>query len=907
MKAKLILIIMAGILFLSANISAQDPNFHLYLCFGQSNMEGHTKPEAQDSLNINPRFQVMSTLDCPDAGRKKGEWSVAVPPLCRCHTGLSPVDYFGRTMVANLPQNIRVGVINVSIGGCKIELFDKDNFQSYIETAPDWMLNMLKAYDNNPYGRLVEMAKLAQKSGVIKGILLHQGESNTGDTIWPAKVKIVYDNLMKDLNLKPEDVPLLAGELMSWDQGGACASMNKIIATLPHTIPNAYVIPSAGCFGLPDRLHFTAEGYRMLGKRYAKQMLAVMKGAPKGFDTPRDGISRGKIDTVEYVSKTVGSNRRALIYTPPGYSKSKKYPVLYLLHGIGGDEKEWFTHGQPQVVLDNLYADKKIQPMIVVLPNGRAMQDDRATGNMMAPDKVEAFATFEKDLLNDLIPFVEQHYPVIKNRENRALAGLSMGGGQSLNFGLGNLDKFAWVGGFSSAPNTKTPQELIPDPKRAEKELKLLWVSCGDKDGLIPFSTRIHEYLESTRVPYIYQVIPDGYHDFKVWKQNLYQFAQVLFKPVDQSVIEKYSFIPDDGRPKGGVPASTNIPGIQYPEILPDNRVFFRVKAQDSRRVQVDLGKKYDMNREDDGFWTVTTEPVVEGFHYYSILLDGTAICDPGSQTFYGMGRMASGIDIPEKGVDYYSVKNVPHGQIRQFRYYSEVTRSWRRAFVYTPPGYDTQTSERYPVLYLQHGGGEDETGWPNQGKVDLIIDNLIAEGKAKPMLVVMDRGYAVDPTATDAQGRGMFQNKTLEDVFMKEIIPAVDKNFRTIPDRDHRAMAGLSMGGFQTFQITLSNLDQFAYLGGFSGAGRMQEGEDFLKLYDGVWSDVNAFNQKVKVMYLSIGTDEPERMYRTVNNFHKELEKAGIRHIYSESEGTSHEWLTWRRSLHEFAPLLFK
>src|SRR5665811_2268654 len=207
--------------------------------------------------------------------------------------------------------------------------------------------------------------------------------------------------------------------------------------------------------------------------------------APTGFDIALAGIPHGKIDTINYNSKTVGNVRKAVIYTPPGFSKVKKYPVLYLLHGIGGDEKEWLNGGQPQVILDNLYADNKIEPMIVVMPNGRAMKDDRATGNIMAPDKVQAFADFEKDLLNDLIPFIEKKYPVIKDSEHRAIAGLSMGGGQSLNFGLGNLDKFAWVGGFSSAPNTKKPEELVPDPTKTKEQLKLLWISCGDKDGLM--------------------------------------------------------------------------------------------------------------------------------------------------------------------------------------------------------------------------------------------------------------------------------------------------------------------------------------------------------------------------------------------------------------------------------------
>ena len=268
------------------------------------------------------------------------------------------------------------------------------------------------------------------------------------------------------------------------------------------------------------------------------------KNIPDSYDVLRKDILQGKIDTIEYPSATVGTNRRALVYTPPGYSKNKNYPVLYLLHGIGGDEKEWFTNGQPQVILDNLYADKKIVPMIVVLPNGRAMKDDRATGDIFDKDKVEAFSVFEKDLIGDLIPFIEKNYSAISNREDRAIAGLSMGGGQSLNFGLGNLDKFAWIGGFSSAPNTKEPQLLVPNPTEAKEKLKLLWISCGDQDNLINFSKRTHDYLTANQVPHVYQVIPGGYHDFKVWKQNLYMFSQLIFKPVTLQLIEEYSNIP---------------------------------------------------------------------------------------------------------------------------------------------------------------------------------------------------------------------------------------------------------------------------------------------------------------------------------------------------------------------------
>jgi hypothetical protein len=275
MKIRLVSFVIAGLLLLNLNSSAQDKNFYIFVCFGQSNMEGNARIEPQDTT-VDSRFKVLEAVDCPDLGRTKGHWYTAVPPLCRCHTGLTPADYFGRTLVANLPDSIKVGVINVSVAGCKIELFDKDNFQTYAATAPSWMTNIIKEYEGNPYATLLEMAKIAQKDGVIKGILLHQGESNTNDSIWPQKVKVIYDNLLKDLDLKPNSVPLLAGEVVNADQGGVCASMNTIIATLPQTIPNSYVISSSNCPDGRDNLHFSAEGYRMFGKRYGVRMLSLL-------------------------------------------------------------------------------------------------------------------------------------------------------------------------------------------------------------------------------------------------------------------------------------------------------------------------------------------------------------------------------------------------------------------------------------------------------------------------------------------------------------------------------------------------------------------------------------------------------------------------------------------------------
>ncbi|MBB6239583.1 hypothetical protein HDC90_004241 [Pedobacter sp. AK013] len=271
-----IALLLASLLCNSEKSYAQGPKLYVFLSFGQSNMEGNAPFEPQDTT-VDNRFSVLQAVDCVELGRKKGNWYTAKPPLCRCKTGLTPMDYFGRTLLDSLPKDVRIGIINVAIGGCKIELFDKDNYQTYTATAPEWMKSALDAYGGNPYGRLVELAKIAQQSGIIKGILLHQGESNTGDQEWPKKVKVVYEHLIRDLNLNPTSTPLLAGEVVHADQGGTCASMNKIIATLPTIISNAHIISSAGCTAAADHLHFNAQGYRMLGERYAKTMLSLLK------------------------------------------------------------------------------------------------------------------------------------------------------------------------------------------------------------------------------------------------------------------------------------------------------------------------------------------------------------------------------------------------------------------------------------------------------------------------------------------------------------------------------------------------------------------------------------------------------------------------------------------------------
>jgi enterochelin esterase-like enzyme len=355
--------------------------------------------------------------------------------------------------------------------------------------------------------------------------------------------------------------------------------------------------------------------------------------------------------------------------------------------------------------------------------------------------------------------------------------------------------------------------------------------------------------------------------------------------------------------PNDSKPATSNIPGREYPRIDKDLRATFRVEAPEAQKVQLDLGKKYDMVKGDDGAWMVTTDPLVPGFHYYYLLIDGFSVSDPSSESFFGVGKMSSGIEVPSKGEDFYKPKNVPHGEVRQRWYYSKVTNAWRRCFVYTPPDYDTNKNTHYPVLYLQHGGGEDERGWVTQGCVNFIMDNLIAEGKAKPMIIVMDNGNARSP------GEGFLASDTFEKIMINETIPMIDAIYRTLTDRENRAMAGLSMGGLQTFNITMNNLDKFAWIGGFSGTsvGPSVEPFDAKTIHNGVMADADAFNKKVRLVWLGIGTAERELFYNSVKKFNDTLRDAGIKTVFFESPGTAHEWQTWRRSLYDFAPRLFK
>ncbi len=411
-------------------------------------------------------------------------------------------------------------------------------------------------------------------------------------------------------------------------------------------------------------------------------------------------------------------------------------------------------------------------------------------------------------------------------------------------------------------------------------------------------------------------------------------------------------------------PISYVSPGQKYPQLNSERRAKFRIEAPTATEVAVSLGRPLTVTKGEDGAWFVITSPLVEGFHYYQIIVDGARAADPNTRTFFGSSRWMSGIDVPSDDQDFFATKDVPHGVVREQTYYSTVTKQWRRCFVYTPPDYDTNQSARYPVLYLQHGAGEDETAWSVQGRAGSILDNLIAEGKSKPMLIVMDNGGGsglfatprpgrggppgnnlVAPNATAASpnapvaavpaanvvsaapapapnappapapgagpggpggpgpggGRPAFNFTEFENVMLKDIIPLIDAKYRTIADREHRGMAGLSMGGMQTRGIGLAHLDTFSHIGIFSG-GTLGDP----KAEKSLLANADEFNHRVKVAFISYG--EAENGAKTLKEYCDSLTTAGLKNIhYYVSPRTAHEFLSWRRSLHEFAPLLFR
>lgn len=548
--------------------------------------------------------------------------------------------------------------------------------------------------------------------------------------------------------------------------------------------------------------------------------------APEGFNTPRDGTERGRVETVEYDSKTVGIKRKMLVYTPPGYSKDAAYPVLYLLHGLGADETMWVKACQANVILDNLYAEKKAVPMIVVMPNGRASADP-PPANPFEGNPFEPYAVFEADLLKDVIPFIESHYAVRADREHRAIAGLSMGGGQALNFGLGNLSTFAWVGGFSSAPNTKPARELIADPAAANKQLRFLWVSCGDQDGLMNISQSFQRGLAEMKVSHIWHVDSGG-HTVPVWRNDLYLFAQLLFK---------------DGKDQQS-----------QPQPKPEPPAAMRGRMRMPRPGPCPL-------------------PILAALPAY----DDTS---------------------------FYAAKDVPHGKVEQATYKNYAGQD-KRMHIYLPPDYEKNADTRYPVLYLNHGGGDDDSKWTNTdprngGHAQFILDNLIADEKAKPAIIVMPnpRGIA------SGQPPVLGQDDACTQEYLKDIIPYVDSHYRTKANRDGRALAGLSMGGFVVLHTGLSHLDTFSELYVYS-SGHTSDGslKTFEENFKKVLEDPDT-NSLLRIpFYMAAG--ETDIALRNSQKALALFNKNGIRNFWVLSSG-GHEWANWRRYLYQTAQIMF-
>lgn len=356
-------------------------------------------------------------------------------------------------------------------------------------------------------------------------------------------------------------------------------------------------------------------------------------------------------------------------------------------------------------------------------------------------------------------------------------------------------------------------------------------------------------------------------------------------------------------------PSSVNQPGKQFPQVNSEGRVRAQISAPEANSVKLDIGGvKYEMVKDENGVWLGESAPQDVGFHYYQLNIDGASVPDPGTKYFYGAGRWGSCIEIPAEDMAKYALKDVPHGLVSEQLYFSEITQSFRRCFVYTPAEYEANSEKRYPVLYLQHGSFEDETGWPVQGHVNLILDNLIEANEAVPMIIVMDNGYAYKPQSGEMSNRRR-PASAFEEVMINEIIPMIDKRFRTISNRESRAIAGLSMGANQTMRICMNNLEKFAYYGGFSGTSNYPSSDeiDVETFLNGKFKDGKAVNKQIKVFWLGLGTKEPEPFPGSVGAFRKMLKKQDIKYVYYESEETAHEWQTWRRSLHQYAGLLFK
>ena len=608
---------------------AQDPDFHIYLCFGQSNMEGNARIQPQDLEGVSDRFRMMAAVDFPEAGRRMGEWYTATPPLCRPGTGLTPADYFGRTLVENLPENVKVGIIHVAIGGCHIETFLPDSIDNYVKNrAPVWMKGMLAAYDNDPYGRLIALAKKAQKDGVIKGILVHQGESNTGQRDWPQQLKRVYDNILRDLDLQGEVVPLLVGEVVNSDRGGVCAAMNPIIDAVPRTIPQAHVISSSGCDVNFDLLHFNAAGYRELGRRYAATMLQLL-----GYPAPEG---------------------------PRMWNSSMDSHIVH--------------------------------------------PDGRVTFNYLAPNASAVMLSGQ---------FQDRDVPMVRNAE---------------------------------------------------------------------------------------------------------------------------------------------------------------------------------------GVWSATVKPPKADIYPYNFVVDGVRVQDPNNMEIFPNEQFkASLLEMPDKDA-LYTLNDVPHGRVQYLNYKSSVLGLDRPLVVYTPPGYE-KGNKKYPVFYLVSGTTDTEETWFKVGKVNVILDNLIARGLAKEMIVVMPYGYMMNGTPAPTTMAAVPMYQTFSDELTQCVMPFVERNFRTVAKREARAIAGFSRGGGQSLFTAYSHPELFGWLASYSAYLTPE-------MLEACFPQVDRTVAQLKLMWFGVGTSD--FLYQNVLDHQAYFDARGIRYEKMFTDG-GHTWMNARTYLAETLQKFFK
>jgi enterochelin esterase-like enzyme len=642
----------------------------------------------------------------------------------------------------------------------------------------------------------------------------------------------------------------------------------------------------------------------------------TLPAAPKGFDQKREGISRGKVETIEYDSKSTGGKRKMVVYTPPDYNSANKYPVFYLLHGGGDNETGWREKGSAGVILDNLYADKKIAPMIVVMPNGFPTKGGEKAA------KGKGGTLFEDDLLKDIIPYVEAHYAVLVSSSERALAGLSMGAGQTLNIGLKHLDKFAWLGAFSGGGGGKAAN-LITD-EAAVKKLRLFWISAGDKDQALKGAESLHNSLAEKKIPHVWH-IDSGGHTWPVWKNDLYLISQMLFREAGDKVdvsgvwkadfdtqvgLQKYTFtLKQDGAAVSGK-ASVDTNGAKREATFKEGKIdgdkltFVEVLSIQGNDVRVIFTGKASANevkftRQVGDFGSseatakrVSGEPAKPG---QSAPGKGAA---KGGKGFGGPIQLGPDDKqlFPDPPTGFNAVRDkAPHGDVKVVEYDSKTLGTRRALRVYTPPGY--AADRKYPVLYLLHGLGNTSTEWTQRARAPQIVDNLLADGKIQPMIMIFPSG---DATATVANpgGGGRAQagyGEPFSKDLLSDIIPFVESHYSVFADRNHRALAGMSMGGGQTLNIGLAHVDTFAWIGAIASAPNTKRPAELVPDPE--------VTKTLKLLWLAVGNKDG--LLRVNQGVHNYLKEKGVPHIWNV-DGNGHDTAEMSNNLYHFAQRIF-